>query len=155
MLFRSQDVDGIGKYFRVWVLGTLLKMFNLKNPYQDMMQKLVSPNTQFEYYRPNGLNPEARYHFYNRSLKYNVKEFGDLVNTVAPVHIRQDSVAHNLIAKFVKMDGEAEDFCAYGDALMYAGVKLKQAFGGTGYNEQIRHFPDFASRMYFMEQMND
>ena len=30
-----QDVDGIGKYFRVWVLGTLLKMFNLKNPYQD------------------------------------------------------------------------------------------------------------------------
>lgn len=120
-----------------------------------LMQKLVSPNTQFEYYRPNGLNPEARYHFYNRSLKYNVKEFGDLVNTVAPVHIRQDSVAHNLIAKFVKMDGEAEDFCAYGDALMYAGVKLKQAFGGTGYNEQIRYFPDFASRMYFMEQMND
>ena len=120
-----------------------------------LMQKLVSPNTQFEYYRPNGLNPEARYHFYNRSLKYNVKEFGDLVNTVAPVHIRQDSVAHNLIAKFVKMDGEAEGFCAYGDALMYAGVKLKQAFGGTGYNEQIRHFPDFASRMYFMEQMND
>ena len=34
-------------------------------------------------------------------------------------------------------------------------IKLKQAFGGTGYNEQIRHFPDFASRMYFMEQMND
>ena len=64
-----------------------------------LMQKLVSPNTQFEYYRPNGLNPEARYHFYNRSLKYNVKEFGDLVNTVAPVHIRQDSVSHNLIAK--------------------------------------------------------
>lgn len=30
-----QDVDNIGKYFRVWVLGTLLKMFNLKNPYQD------------------------------------------------------------------------------------------------------------------------
>lgn len=30
-----QDVDGIGKYFRVWVLGTLLKMFHLKNPYQE------------------------------------------------------------------------------------------------------------------------
>lgn len=29
--------------------------------------------------------------------------------------------------------------------------KLKQAFGGTGYNEEVRHFPDFASRMYFME----
>ena len=29
-----QDVDGIGKYFRVWVLGSLLKMFHLSNPYQ-------------------------------------------------------------------------------------------------------------------------
>lgn len=29
------DVDGIGKYFRVWVLGSLLKMFHLKNPYQE------------------------------------------------------------------------------------------------------------------------
>ena len=29
-----QDVDGIGKYFRVWVLGSLLKMFHLNNPYQ-------------------------------------------------------------------------------------------------------------------------
>ena len=118
-----------------------------------LMQKLVSPNTQFEAYHAKGLNPEAEYHFYNRSLKYNVKEFGDLINTVAPVHIRQDSLAHNLIAMVKKMDGEQEDFCAYGDTLMYAGVKLKQAFGGTGYNEQVRHFPDFASRMYFMEQV--
>ncbi len=30
-----QDIDGIGKYFRVWVLGSLLKMFHLKNPYQE------------------------------------------------------------------------------------------------------------------------
>lgn len=30
-----QDVDGIGKYFRVQVLGSLLNMFHLKNPYQD------------------------------------------------------------------------------------------------------------------------
>lgn len=30
-----QDVDGIGKYFRVWVLGSLLKMFHLNNPYQS------------------------------------------------------------------------------------------------------------------------
>lgn len=118
-----------------------------------LMQKLVSPNTQFEAYHAKGLNPEGEYHFYNRSLKYNVKEFGDLINTVAPVHIRQDSLAHNLIAMVKKMDGEQEDFCAYGDTLMYAGVKLKQAFGGTGYNEQVRHFPDFASRMYFMEQV--
>ncbi len=118
-----------------------------------IMQKLVSPNTQYEYYNVKGLKPDSRYHFYNRVLKYNVKEFGDLVNTVSPVHIKQDSLAHNLIAKFVKMDGETEDYTAYGDTLMYTGVRLKQSFGGTGYNNEVRYYQDFGSRMYFMEEV--
>lgn len=116
-----------------------------------LLQKLVTPNTQFEYYRAKGLAPDLQYHFYNRALKYNVKEFGDLVNTVSPIHIKQDSLVHNVVAKFVKMNGETEDSYAYGDALMYGGVKLKQSFGGTGYNDEVRYFPDFASRVYFME----
>ena len=78
------------------------------------------------------------------------EEQRNLVNTIAPVHIRQDSLVHNVVAKFVKLDGETEDYYAFGDALMYGGVRLKQAFGGTGYNGEVRHFPDFASRMYFM-----
>lgn len=116
-----------------------------------LLQKLAAPNTQFAYYRACGLMPKQRYHFYNRKLKYNVKEFGDLVNTVSPIHIKQDSLAHNLVAKFVKMDGESEDYQVYGDVLMNEGVKLKQGFSGTGYNDSVRHFPDFASRLYFME----
>lgn len=116
-----------------------------------LLQKIVTPNTQFECYRAKGLTPDLQYHFYNRALKYNVKEFGDLVNTVSPIHIKQDSLVHNMVAKFVKMNGETEDCYAYGDALMYGGVKLKQSFGGTGYNDEVRYFPDFASRVYFME----
>lgn len=49
-----------------------------------LMQKLVVPNTQYHSYHAKGLKPDARYHFYNRSLKYNIKDFGDLVNTVSP-----------------------------------------------------------------------
>lgn len=59
---------------------------------------------------------------------------------------------HNVISKFVKMDGEKEDYILYGDMLMNAGVKLKQGFSGTGYNDQVRFFPDFASRLYLMEE---
>lgn len=117
-----------------------------------LMQKLVVPNTQFQDYRPKGLLPDVRYHFYNRSLKYNIKDFGDLVNTVAPIHIRQDSLTHNVLARFVKMDGETEEYTAYGDTLMYGGVHLKPAFGGTGYSGEVRFYQDFASRMYFMEE---
>lgn len=116
-----------------------------------IMQKNVVPNTQYECYRAKGLDPERKYHFYNRALKYDVREFGDLVNTVSPIHIRQDSLMHRTVAKFVKMDGETEDYRAYGDELMYGGVRLKQAFAATGYSEEVRHFPDFASRIYFME----
>lgn len=116
-----------------------------------LLQKLAIPNTHFQYFQPKGLLPEQKYHFYNRSIRYNVKNFGDLINTVAPVHIKQDSLAHNLLAKFVKMDGEEEELHAYGDTLMYGGVRLKQGFGATGYSNEVRYFPDFGSRLYFME----
>ena len=117
-----------------------------------LMQQLAVPNTTTEVYHARGLEPEAMYHFYGRKLQYNVKDFGDLVNTVAPIHIRQDSLVHNLVAKFVKMDGETEDLTACGDVLMYGGVKLKSAFAATGYDENVRYFPDFGCRMYFMER---
>lgn len=116
-----------------------------------IMQKNVKPNTQYEYYKPMGLLEDQKYHFYNRELKFSVKELGDLVNTVSPIHIKQDSFTHYVLSKFVKMDQEKENLIAYGDTLMYAGVKLKPAFAANGYNENVRHFPDFASRLYFME----
>ena len=116
-----------------------------------LMQNLVVPNFQFHTYHARGLKSDEIYHFYNRALKIDVREFGDLVNTVAPVHVKQDGLLIDVIAKFVKMDGETEDLTASGDTLMHAGVHLKQAFGGTGFNSQVRHFPDFASRLYFME----
>lgn len=84
-----------------------------------------------------------------------MKEFGDLVNTISPVHIRQDSAVHNLVAKFVKLDGETEDLYAFGDVLMYGGVRLKPGFAGTGYDENVRYFPDFGSRLYFMEKAEE
>lgn len=116
-------------------------------------QKLVAPNSQYEFYKAKGLDDNKRYHFYNIKGKYNVKEFGDLINTVSPVHIKQDSLAHNIIAKFVNMDGEVENHEAYGDVLNNHGVKLCPAYGGTGYNDKVRHFQDFSSRMYFMEEV--
>ncbi len=115
-----------------------------------VMQRLVVPNSPFHCYHAKGLKGDAVYHFYNRALKIDVREFGDLVNTVSPVHVKKDSFLLDVIAKFVKMDGETEDVTASGDVLMNGGVHLKQAFGATGYNGEVRHFQDFSSRIYFM-----
>ena len=117
------------------------------------MHNLSMPNMHYDYYRAKGLDEEKWYHFTNYYRKFNVKDFGDLVNMIAPIHIKQDSLLHNVIAKFVKLDGEEEDICAYGDLLMNHGVKLKQAFGGTGFNKEVREFKDFDSRIYFMEEI--
>ena len=120
-----------------------------------VMQKEVKPGEMYQDYHAIGLKEDAKYHFYGREMKYNIKNFGDLINTVSPIHVKQDSALHNLIAKLKKMDGESEDYVAYGDSMMYAGIRLKQSFVGTGYNEEVRYFPDYGSRLYFMEEIKE
>lgn len=117
-----------------------------------IIQKMVVPNTAYQYYKAKGLDPNKKYIFTNQLLKYNIKNFGGLVNMVSPIHIKQDSIIHNIAAKLVKMDGETEEYHVYGDILMYNGVRLKQGFSGTGYNNETRYFQDFDSRMYFMTE---
>ena len=119
-----------------------------------VMQKLLQPAAQYLRIYQAGLDEEATYHFYGRELEYNVKGFGDLVNMISPIHIKQDSIVHNLVAKFVKMPGESEDFKTTGGVLNNCGVKVAQSFVGTGYNDQVRYFPDFGSRLYFVEKEN-
>ena len=114
-------------------------------------RRLTTPNQSHDWYRPVGLLPDVKYHFYGRNIKYNLKDFGDLVNTVSPVHIKQGSALQEILSRFVNMDGEKEELTAYGDTLMRAGIALKPAFAGTGYNSDTRLFPDFSSRIYFME----
>ena len=120
-----------------------------------IMQKHVIPNTQYACYRAKGLDEAKKYHFYNRKLQYDIKEFGELVNMVSPIHIKQGSMLQDILSKLKKMDGETEDYIAYGDTLMYSGVRLKQAFSATGSNENVRFFQDFAARLYFMEEVED
>lgn len=151
------------KYRQVWQRGDFYRVAE-GNQYQwnvvskdkktaiaMLMQREVQANTMFARCKVRGLDPEQIYHFYGQERKYNIKEFGDLVNTVSPVHVKPDSLIHNTLAKLVKMDGEKEDTVCSGGALMYEGVKLHQAFAGTGYSDKVRHFPDYASRLYFME----
>lgn len=116
-----------------------------------IMHTLAEPNLQREKYYAKGLDPDTVYSFYNRILKYNIKLFGDLINAASPVHIKQGSAVHELMAKFVKLDGETENWKISGSAVMNCGVNLTPSYAGTGYTPKMRFFEDFASRLYFME----
>lgn len=65
--------------------------------------------------------------------------------------MKQDSLVHNVLAKFVTMPGEKEEYTARGSVLM-GGVKLHQSFAATGYSDKTRYFQNFGSRIYFMEK---
>jgi len=113
-----------------------------------LMQSFAVPNTHLDILYPRGLKGDALYHIENRKVDFDLRGFGGLVNYVAPIHVKQDGILHAILAKFVKMPSEKEDITMYGDAAMYAGVHLKPKFAAGGYNENMRYFPDFASRVY-------
>ena len=120
-----------------------------------MVQDNVRPHTSQINLRLKGLNDEYKYHFYKPQAKVNVKDFGDLINMVSPIHIKKDSLLHNIVAKFYKINGDKEEYIVSGDVLNNAGVSLAQSFAGTGIGDNTRVYKDYESRMYFVESVED
>jgi alpha-galactosidase len=119
------------------------------------LQKEARANYSYGCFKTKGLAPQKCYHMTNRQHIFNIKEFGDLINMISPIHIKKDSITHNIIALIKKMPGEVEDCKALGEVFQYGGVKLKQGFAGTGYNDDTRLFQDYASRFYIWEAVDE
>ena len=120
-----------------------------------MVQDNVRPHTSQVNLRTKGLNDEYKYHFYNQQFRVNVKDFGDLINMVSPIHLKKDSFLHNMVAKFYKINSEKEDYIVSGSVLNNAGISLSQAFAGTGIGDNTRVYKDYESRMYFIERSEE
>jgi len=114
-------------------------------------RELAQANRPNDRFFAKGLDPARRYRFRNEPKAVDVRRFGSLINTSAPIHIRPDSFLHDLVAKLVKLPGEREDHVLSGAQLMTAGVPLRQGFAAVGHDERVRCMPDFSSRLYFME----
>ncbi|MCR5672228.1 MAG: alpha-galactosidase [Lachnospiraceae bacterium] len=118
-----------------------------------LFEKLATVNDQRGKLKVHGLEAGSKYRFYNRPFNIDIRVFGDLINTISPIHVKNGSVVHDIISKIVKLDGEKEDVIVYGDTLSEAGILLSPKFSSTGFNERTRVFPDFASRLYFIEKI--
>ncbi len=143
-----------GDFYRVENDQWMVVSPDKKKAVTVVWNKLCVPNAFYKKIRTVGLDENTDYHVFNVQLKHNIKQFGGLINQVSPIRIKQDSFVQNTIARFYKMNGEVEDYIVSGTTLNNAGLKLTQAFGGTGYNDDTRLFQDFASRMYFIEAIN-
>ena len=111
------------------------------------LRKNVVANTFYAKLEPKGLKDDALYAFSNREVVFGPEEFAGFIQQMAPQN-------RDASGKLLPLAGEREYAKVYGDVLNHAGIKLKPAFNGSGYNENVRLFPDFASRMYLFEQID-
>lgn len=119
------------------------------------VQTLCRPNFTNQRFRTRGLKEQAMYSFTNRARRFDIHRMGDLINTALPVHIKQDSLVHDVASKFYKLDGETENAKVSGSLLNHAGIVTAQSFGGTGLGEGTGLYQDFDARLYFMEEIHE
>ena len=93
------------------------------------------------------------YNITNRVVPLKLKEFGSLVNAVAPVHVKQDGIVHNIMDKVVHMNGEQQKATATGAALNNHGLALNASFAGGGYNGETRIMRTGDTRLYMFEEI--
>lgn len=116
-----------------------------------LLNGLVHANDPHRYFRSKGLDDTKQYHFYHIPQKVDIARMGDLINTASPVHIRPNSVIHQVVTHLITLEGETEEFHVPGDLLNKAGVVLSPNFGGTGFETGTALFQDFDARIYLME----
>ncbi len=81
-------------------------------------------------------------------------DFGSLVNSMAPVHVKQDGIIHHLIDKFTSVNSEEQKETATGASLNRHGLALNPSFAGTGYNQDVRVMRTGDTRLYLFEEIS-
>ncbi len=95
-----------------------------------------------------GLDDALDYTVTGREQYIAISAFGSLVKHALPVKLSGDGAAMAMLSSRYMFPMTKESYVAGGDVLNKAGLRLKQQFGGTGYNEEIRVLGDSGSRTY-------
>ena len=101
----------------------------------------------------SGLNKDYKYRVHSKTYYHDIRLFGGLVNQISPIHIKNGSFLHKLIAKVIKMKEKGEDQVVNGDILVSKGYEVYQSFNGTGWNDKTKLVKDMESRIYFFDRI--
>jgi len=115
-------------------------------------QTQMNASEGFDRLRLMGLDPHREYHVSTHLQRVFIKRFGGLVKHLLPVTIHPDGFILRTISNFHDMKDCAEEYTAYGGALMN-GIMLSNQFIGTHFNENIRLLGDFGSTLYVIRQI--
>lgn len=115
----------------------------------------VQPNAETPPLYLKGLDPDVCYRVTSRPQGNDVRDFGSLIGQALPVRVNSGGVLVHLAAERYMLPTETESYTAYGDLLMYAGLRPFQRFDGTGYNDQVRMMPDYGARLWELQALDD
>nr|WP_321262714.1 alpha-galactosidase [uncultured Sphaerochaeta sp.] len=116
-------------------------------------QKLNPANPGSDKLRVEAVDLNAVYEVFPRQQRIDIKMFGNLLNRVSPLPITEGGIAQDTISKAVSLDSEVEHYRVTGEQVAWAGIKLNQQFGGTGYDAMTRVLGDFGSRIYIFKKI--
>jgi alpha-galactosidase len=117
------------------------------------VERNATPNNDYKCIRAKGLSDDALYSVWNRAVPYSIKDMGTLINNVAPVHIKQDGLLHNVISIFKDIKSEEQKDTISGAALRTRGLSLNASFSGTGHNDETRIMRTGDTRLYIFERI--
>lgn len=113
---------------------------------------LQRPNPKEGHLKALYLEEDSLYTYKTRPQLIPLKKFGNLVNYIAPIHVKEDYILSVALAKHVKMKSEVDEGIASGSALLSSGPVLTQEWSGVGYDEHIRLVSDFGTRCYLIRK---
>ena len=147
-----REVFQFGDYYRLPDDGYMIVSRDKKKAVAFAVERKATPNNDYRCIRAKGLDDNKIYNVTNRIVPLRAKDFGSLINAVAPVHVKQDGIIHNIIDKFANMGGEEQKDTATGASLNTRGLVLNGTYSGTGYNENVRIMRTGDTRLYMFEE---
>jgi alpha-galactosidase len=149
---KNRELFQFGDYYRLPENSYIIVSKDKKKAVAFIVEKNARPNNDYKCLKTVGLDNEKLYNMVGRVVPHSIKDFGSLINTQTPVHVKQDGLIHNIIDKFTSVSGEEQKATATGYAFNGHGVALNSAFCGTGNNEGTRIMRTGDTRLYLFTE---
>ena len=137
-----RDVFFGGDFYRLEGDSVMVVSRDRKRACALLLQRQNRPNRPHVRFKPKGLDPELDYLYESRPVDVDIRDFGSLVNTMSPVHIKDGGLIQGIAAGLYKLPSSTDRGRMRGRALCACGMSLLPNYGGTGYSEGTRVFRD-------------
>jgi len=98
-----------------------------------------------------GFDETKNYNVSSNNKTHNIKMFGETINMISPIKIKDGGIIQNIISKFYKLKDGGLELKTNGSILNNEGLNINESFSGSGINDKMRLMFDNDSRLYIIK----